>query len=124
MKRRDLGMAVLGAAAGVAGCSQPVKSLFVPEANASNVRGPNAAAQVESITLASVQPNTIIRVPLSPRTKGYWRASVFGATGAIEYDKVKLEDEGLLHAKVLAVQKVSIALIGGNGLHYLSVDFN
>lgn len=124
MKRRDVGMAVLGAAAGVAGCSQPGKSLLVPDANAANVPAPNDAASVESIGLAQVQANTIVRVLLLPREKGYWRASIFGASGAVEYDKAKLNDEAVLHAKVLTTQKVSIALIGGNGLKYVAVDFN
>ena len=124
MKRRDLGIAVLGAAAGVAGCSQPVRSLLLPQADAAKGVAPDEAALVESIGVAQVQPNTIINVPLMPREKGYWRASVFGASGAVEYDKTKLNDQAILVAKVLTTQKVSIALIGGNGLRYLSVDFN
>lgn len=124
MKRRDLGMAVLGAAAGVTGCSQPVKSLLVPDANAANVPVPNDAAMVESVGLAQVQVNTIVRLLLLPREKGYWRASVFGPSGAVEYDKAKLDQEAVLHAKVLTTQKVTIALIGGNGLKYVAVDFN
>lgn len=124
MKRRDLGIAVLGAAAGAAGCSQPVQSLLLPSADAAKGVSPNEAALVESILVAQVQPNTIISVPLMPREKGYWRASIFGASGAVEYDKAKLNDQAVLYAKVLTTQKVSIALIGGNGLRYLSIDFN
>ena len=124
MKRRDLGIAVLGAAAGVAGCSQPVRSLLLPQADAAKQVAPDEAALVESIVVAQVQPHTIISVPLMPREKGYWRAAVFGASGAVEYDKVKLDEQAVLYAKVLTTQKVSIALIGGNGLRYMSVDFN
>ncbi|HEY1976183.1 MAG TPA: hypothetical protein VGG89_06555 [Candidatus Baltobacteraceae bacterium] len=124
MKRRDLGMAVIGAAAGVAGCSQPVTSLLVPDANAANVTVPNDAAMVEAVGLAQVQVNTVVRLYLQPRQKGYWRASVFGPSGAVEYDKTKLDDESVLQAKVLTTQKASIALIGGNGLKYVAVDFN
>jgi hypothetical protein len=36
MNRRDLGMACLGIAAGIAQCSGPVQSLLVPQAEASD----------------------------------------------------------------------------------------
>ena len=121
MKRRDLGMAVLGATVAVAGCSQPVKSLLVPEAVAESARRPESSS-VESIALASVQVNTIINIALLPRNKNHWRATVSTA-GIVEIEKKKLDDDAVFYAKVIAVRKVSVALIGANG-EYIGVDIN
>ena len=121
MKRRDLGMAVLGATVAVAGCSQPVKSLLVPDAVAESVRRPESSS-IESIALASVQVGTIINIALLPRNKNHWRATV-SAAGIVEIEKSKLDEYAILYAKVIAMRKVSIVLIGNNG-EYLGVDIN
>jgi hypothetical protein len=121
MKRRDLGMAVLGATVAVAGCSQPVKSLLIPEAEAQGARRPESSS-IDSIALASVQVNTVINMALLPRNKNHWRAMV-SASGIVEIEKKKLDDDAILYAKVLTTHKVSIVLIGANG-EYLGVDIN
>ena len=121
MKRRDLGMVALGATIAVAGCSQPVKSLLIPHAEAANVRRPESTS-IESLLLANVQVGTVINLQLLPRNKNHWRATVSTA-GIVEIEKKKLDDDAVFYAKVIAVRKVSVALIGANG-EYIGVDIN
>jgi hypothetical protein len=112
---------LLGAGAGMAGCSRPVQSLLVPAATAADVRAPHSAS-VESLGLAQVQVNTIVNMQLVPRAKGYWRA-VTSVKGAVEILDKRLDEESILYAKLLEMRKVSITLIGRGGETF-GVDIN
>jgi hypothetical protein len=112
MKRRDLGMAVLGAAAGVAGCSQPVKSLFVPDATAANGRGPDNAP-IRWLYLRKQQVGSFFGVGL-PGGGDDWHATS-SHPHVVEISEKTLRKTGDLHAKVIGEGYSIIQLTGKNG---------
>jgi len=111
MKRRDLGMAVLGAAAGVTGCSQPVKSLFIPDATAANAQTPDAAT-VRWVRLHKQQVGSHFSVSLLPaHLENYWHATN-SDPDVVEIDKKLLSDGTALSVKVIADGQAIIDVTG------------
>lgn len=111
MKRRDLGMAVLGAAAGVTGCSQPVKSLFIPDATAANVQEPDAST-VRWLRLHRLQVGSHFSVSLLPaHIENYWHATNSDPEVA-EIDKKLLSAGTSLTVKVIAEGQSLIEVTG------------
>jgi hypothetical protein len=75
MNRRELGIAVLGAAAGVAGCSSPVTSLIVPSADAAaGARSPDTL-RTSMVKLRRLHINSNIEIWLEPAIPNYWTAT-------------------------------------------------
>lgn len=75
MNRRELGIAVLGAAAGVAGCSSPVTSFIVPDANAAEgARSPDTS-RASMVRLRRLHINANIEIWIEPAIPNYWTAT-------------------------------------------------
>jgi hypothetical protein len=74
MNRRELGIAALGAAAGIAGCSQPARSLFVPEATAAAAVRPDATS-IHWLRLNAMRVDSNFDIFLLPNAKNYWQAT-------------------------------------------------
>ncbi|HVA32715.1 MAG TPA: hypothetical protein VNG31_01120 [Candidatus Baltobacteraceae bacterium] len=78
MNRRDLGIAVLGAAAGIAGCSSPVQSLVVPSADAGPVKETGVLPNIVSahwLRLRHLQVHSNFDIYLVPAHSNYWSAT-------------------------------------------------
>lgn len=111
MKRRDLGMAVLGAAAGVTGCSQPVKVLFVPDATAANVQTPDATT-IRLLRLHKQQVGSYFVMALLPsRIENYWHAANSDPE-VVEIDKKLLSAGTSLTVKVIGEGESFIEVTG------------
>jgi hypothetical protein len=115
MNRRDVGIAFLGAAAGIAGCSQPAKSLFVPEADAANAANAvtPATASAHWFRIHQLRVNSSFDVYLIPHEAEYWIATS-------SHPHIAAVDESFLPHAFLNVNMVgtgdaTIHLTGKNG---------
>jgi hypothetical protein len=71
-------MALIGAAAGIAGCSGPVQSLIVPNADAARAVGKGVTGDVVSahwLRLHHLRVNASFDIYLIPKNANYWTAT-------------------------------------------------
>jgi len=109
-------MAVLGAAAGIAGCSGPVKSLLVPNADAA--RSDARAVSPETITahwlrLRQLKPRSNFDIYLVPANSNYWSATNT-APNVAQVDATHLSN-GYFYVDAIAAGIASITLTGKGG---------
>ncbi|HTA39720.1 MAG TPA: hypothetical protein VK760_11610 [Candidatus Acidoferrales bacterium] len=116
MKRRDLACIVAGAALGAAGCSAPVRSLFVPAGTASETQTlRQAAPQPEGGRLFRLSSYLTVTQSLharfQPETPGYW-------TTTQSKDFVKVTEEkppGNFRVEAMDTGSTMVKFHGKNG---------
>lgn len=112
MNRRELGIGVLGAAAGIAGCSQPVKSLFVPEATAADALRPDATS-IHWLRLHDLRVGSNFDIYLLPSAQNYWRATnSHPHVATVSESHLAL---GYLYVHVVGAGDTTIHLTGNGG---------
>ncbi|HTA39525.1 MAG TPA: hypothetical protein VK760_10625 [Candidatus Acidoferrales bacterium] len=116
MNRRDLGMAVLGAAAGIAGCSGPMQKLLVPNADAARSDATGLAPEVVTahwLRLRNLQPRSNFDIYLVPSHVNYW-SSTNTAKHVAQVDEAQLSN-GYFYVEAIAAGISSIVLTGKGG---------
>jgi hypothetical protein len=109
-------MAVLGAAAGIAGCSGPVKSLLVPNADAARSEAKGLAPEVAGahwLRLRRLQAGSNFDIYLVPAHANYWTATN-AAPHVAKVDEAQLNN-GFLYVEALAAGISNISLSGKGG---------
>jgi len=95
MKRRDLGMAMLGVAAGVAGCSPAMRNALVPNAAANEAAQPNQSALANMYIRGLKQDTGIMHIGILPAKPNYWTAKI-SDKDRVRIDEKRLKERGLL----------------------------
>ena len=116
MNRRELGIAVLGAAAGIAGCSGPVQSLLVPSAEAAGAGGKRFTPDVVTahwLRLRNLQVHSNFDVYLVPANPNYWSASN-NAPHVAHVDEAELSN-GYFYVEAVGAGIANITLTGKGG---------
>jgi hypothetical protein len=116
VNRRDLGIAVLGAAAGIAGCSTPMQSLLVPSADAARAEEKGLSQNVVSahwLRLRHLQVRSNFDIYLVPSHSNYWSASN-NAPHVAQVDENQLST-GYFYVEAVGPGTANISLTGKGG---------
>jgi hypothetical protein len=112
MKRRDLGMVMLGAAAGVAGCSPAMRNALVPDAVANEAVRPNETAMSNMYITGLKQDTGIMHIGILPAKPNFWTVKI-SDRDRVRVDEKRLKERGLLTIFAKAAGPVCQILLTG-----------